>query len=115
MSWSLNQGPSFDNVNHAFQKLNGFYQRFNLQQDDPRMTPGKKQPKLKDETMKGTWSMGGRKGNRKPGKQIKYSDSIPKNQPEPIYSGFSNTRNKVTNKIKKSGGKLKKRLKKDGL
>jgi len=109
MSWCVNQGPSFDTNRHAFSKLNGFYQRFTLNQDDPRFTPGKKQGRLKAETQKGTYSLGKRKANRKPGKQIVYSDSIPKDQPKPIYSGFSNIKNKATKKIKKSGGKLKKR------
>ena len=116
MSWCMNQGPSFDTQQHAFQKLNGFYQRFNLRQDDNRMTPGKRQPKLPEETMKGTWKFS-KRGARvtTKSKQIKYSDSIPKDQPEPIYSGFGNIKNKATSKIKKSGGKLKKRLNKDGL
>jgi hypothetical protein len=99
MSWCVNQGPSFDLQRHQFGKLNGFYQRFNLTQDSNLMTPGKREKVLSNSTL--------RKG--KHGKQIKYSDSIPKAQPEPIYSGFSNTRNKVTTTIKKSGRKLKKR------
>ena len=116
MSWSMNQGPSFDTQMHAFQKLNGFYQRFNLTQDDNRMTPGKRQPKLPEETMKGTFKLSKRntRVSRK-SKQIKYSDIIPKGQPEPIYSGFGNIKNKATSKIKKSGGKLKRRYNKDGL
>lgn len=109
MSWCVNQGPSFDNQTHAFQKLNGFYQRFTLTQDDPRMTPGKPQPRLKNETTKGTFALSKKKKNRKPGKQIKYTDSIPAGQPEPLYSGFGNIKNKATKQIKKSGGKLKKR------
>ena len=48
----MNRGPSFDTQQHAFQKLNGFYQRFNLRQDDNRMTPGKRQPKLPEETIR---------------------------------------------------------------
>ena len=99
MSWCVNQGPSFDVQRHQFQKLNGFYQRFNLTQDSPLMTPGKREPHLSGSTL--------RKGKKD--KQIKYTDSIPQDQPAPIYSGFSNTRNKVNSKIKKSGGKLKRR------
>ena len=99
MSWCVNQGPSFDNQRHAYGKLNGFYQRFNLTQDSPLMTPGKREPHLSGSTL--------RKG--KQDKQIKYTDSIQQDQPEPIFSGFSNTRNKVNSKIKKSGGKLKRR------
>jgi len=86
-----------------------------LLQDDPRKTPGKRQAKLPDETQKGTFSMGKRKANRKPGKQIVYSDAIPKGQPAPVYSGFGNIKNKATSKIKKSGGKLKKRRVKDAV
>lgn len=102
MSWCVNQGPSFDTQRHQFGKLSGFYQRFNLQQDSNMMTPGKREKVLSNKTTKGS----------RPAKQpkpVKYSDSIPKLQPEPIYSGFSNTRNKVTTAIKKRGGKLKKR------
>ena len=43
MSWALNQGPSFNNILQPTQKLNGFYQRFQLRQDDNRMTPGKRE------------------------------------------------------------------------
>ncbi len=99
MSWCVNQGPSFDTQRHAYGKLNGFYQRFQLTQDSNMMTPGKREPYLSGSTL--------RKGKRD--KQIKYTDSIPQDQPEPIFSGFSNTRNKVNSKIKKSGGKLKRR------
>jgi hypothetical protein len=102
MSWCLNQGPSFDTERHQFGKLNGFYQRFNLTQDSNLMTPGKREKVLSNAKTKGS----------RPAKQpkpVKYSDSIPKTQPEPIYSGFSNTRNKVTTAIKKSGRKLKRR------
>ena len=80
------------------------------------MTPGKRQPKLPEETMKGTFKYS-KRGVRPKGKskQIKYTDSIPQGQPEPIYSGYGNIKNKASRKIKKSGGKLKKRLNKDGL
>ena len=54
-------------------------------------------------------SMKGKKGNRKGGKQVKYSDSIGKGQPEPVYSGFANIKNKATSTIRKSSGKLKTR------
>ncbi len=100
MSWALNQGASFNNVIQPTQKLNGFYQRFELRQDDNRMTPGKKEKVLKSSKL--------RKG--KSGKRVKYSDAIPENQPRPIYSGFGNVKNKATGKIKKKGGKLKKRI-----
>ena len=58
---------------------------------------------------KGTFKLKSKGGSRKVSKNIKYSDSIPKHQPEPIYSGFANIKNKATSKIKKKGGKLKKR------
>jgi len=107
MSWALNQGPSFNNVMTNRAKLNGFYQRFELRQDDNCMTPGKRQPHLPAETMKGTWKL--KKSKRKSKKPVKPADSIPNNQPIPIYSGFSNTSNKVNQSVKKQGGKLKKR------
>ena len=99
MSWALNQGPSFNNILRSTQKINGFYQRFELLQDDNRMTPGKKTKVTKADDL--------RKGSK--GKRIKYSDAIPKGQPEPIYTGFANVKNQATTKIKKKGGKLKKR------
>jgi hypothetical protein len=104
----MNQGPSFNNVLTDRRKLNGFYQRFELLQNDNRMTPGKRQPVLPAETMKGTWKL--KKSKRKPSKKVvKPSDNIPKAQPLPIYSGFSNVKNKASRKVKKQGGKLKKR------
>ena len=95
MSWCINQGPSFNDVLRDRKKLNGFYQRFELQQDDNRMTPGKRQPHLPAETMKGTFKL--KKGNRRPKKKaVQPSDNIPKTQPIPIYSGFANIKNKAS-------------------
>ncbi len=113
MSWCVNQGPSFNNKRQQYRRLNGFFQRFQLEQDDPRMTPGKRQPKLREETMKGTFKLKkAKKGTRK-SKQIKYTDAIPENQPPPVYSGFSNIKNKASAKIVKSKRpKLKRRNKK---
>ena len=99
MSWAVNQGPSFNNIMQPTKKLNGFYQRFELLQDDNRMTPGKREKVPKADSL--------RKGGKD--KRIKYSDAIPDHQPRPIYSGFSNVKNKASDKIKKKGGKLKKR------
>ena len=113
MSWCVNQGPSFNTMQPVPLKINGFYQRFQLSQDDNRMTPGKRQPKLPNETTKGTFKMKKNKRTAK-GKQIKYTDSIPTGQPQPTYSGFGNIKNKATAKITKSGAKLKKRKIKDG-
>ena len=103
MSWALNQGPSFNNQLGAPHKINGFFQRFELRQDDPRMTPGKKEVKPKRDTL--------RKGHL--GKQIKYFEAIPEHQPNPIYTGFGNVKNDITNKIRKNkkGGMKKRRLK----
>ena len=108
MSWCVNQGPSFDTQIHAFDKLNGFFQRFELRQDDNRMTPGKKQPHLKPETTKGTFKL--KPAKRRASKQVKTADAVPEHQPEPIYSGFGNIKNKATSKIKKKGvSRLKRR------
>lgn len=112
MSFYVNQGPSFNNKLSATRKLNGFFQRFELNQDDPRFTPGKRQPKLRAETMKGTHKMKKGKPRTTKNKQIKYTDAMPKDQPAPIYSGFGNIKNKATSKAKKSGGKLKRQNKK---
>jgi len=92
-------------------RLNGFYQRFELRQDDNRMTPGKRQPIPKPETMKGTFALK-KTTSRKSSKRIVYSDAIPKGQPSPTYSGFGNIKNKASTKIVKSGRKLKRRRKK---
>ena len=110
MSWACNQGPSFNNQLQTYGKLNGFYQRFNLRQDDNRMTPGKREPHLRAETTKGTFSM--KKGNRKQTKQVTPRDNIPKQQPQPIYSGFGSIKNKATDKIRKNTGKVRKRRQK---
>jgi len=107
MSWACNQGPSFNNTLQTYPKLNGFYQRFNLTQEDNRMTPGKRQPVLPQETTKGTFSL--KKANRKQTKQVTPRDNIPQQQPEPIYSGFSNIKNKATGKIRQNKGKVRKR------
>jgi hypothetical protein len=71
------------------------------------MTPGKRQPVLRAETTKGTFSL--KKVNRKQAKQVTPRDNIPQGQPQPIYSGFGNIKNEATNKIRKQGGKLRKR------
>ena len=111
MSWALNQGPSFDTTRKSPYKLNGFFQRFELLQDDNRMTPGKRQPVTKPETMKGTFALKKPSRARKD-KRIKYSDAIPAGQPTPTYSGFANIKNKATTRVVKSGRKLKRRRKK---
>ena len=70
-----------------------------ISQDDNRLTPGTRQKVYKADTL--------RKGSK--GKRVQYADSIPKNQPEPIYSGFANVKNQATRQIRKKGGKLKRR------
>ena len=89
MSWALNQGPSFNVIRpgSSYPKLSGFYQRFDLSQADPRMTPGKaaiRLPKAK-----------------KPGKAQKKVNGIPDVKPEPIYGGFANRKPKVVKKKRK--------------
>jgi len=103
----MNQGPSFDVTRKSPFKLNGFFQRFELQQNDNRMTPGKRQPILKPETMKGTFAY--KKPSRRVDKRIKYKDAIPQGQDAPIYSGFGNIKNKATTKIVKRARRLKRR------
>ena len=108
MSFYLNQGPSF-NVTRpgvSYSDLSGFSQRFMLKQDDPRMTPGKPEPHLPQETFKGTTKL--RKHNRviktRPCKSY-----MPKGNPEPIYGGFAKSKpNKASKRVvKKKMPKLK--------
>ena len=109
MTWVMNQGPSF-NVTRAcssYPKLSGFYQRFMLKQDDPRMTPGKAEPHLPQETMKGTTKM--KKSNRKAAQNLRCKDSIPVGNPEPIYGGFANIKNKASTKVVKRRKKKRKK------
>ena len=110
MSFALNQGPSFNvtRPGSSYPKLNGFYQRFMLTQDDPRFTPGKKELHLPQETMKGTTKL--KRSNRKVGEKVRCRDSVPTGNPEPIYGGFANIKNKASTKIVKA--KRKKRKKK---
>ena len=77
-----------------------------LLQTDPRMTPGKKEPHLPGETMKGSTKL--KKSNRKV-KKKPCKDYMPKGNPEPIYGGFGKSKpNKASTKVVKSKGKLKK-------
>ena len=71
MSWMLNQGPSFNVQAPNPYQLSGFGERFMLKQDDPRMTPGKPEPHLPAETMKGTFAL--KKSSRKK-KHVKCKD-----------------------------------------
>ena len=89
MSWALNQGPSFDLVRpgSSYNQLSGFSQRFLYTQDDLRRFPGKKQPTLPAETMKGTFALKkASKVRQAPAKSL----VMPKEKVEQIYSGFEN-------------------------
>ena len=108
MSWSMNAGPSFNitRPGDSYSDLSGFGQRFMLLQTDPRMTPGKKEPHLPGETMKGTTKL--KKSNRKV-KKKPCKDYMPKGNAEPIYGGFGKSKpNKASTKVVKSKRKLKK-------
>ena len=109
MSYVLNQGPSFNitRPGSSYADLSGFSQRFMLKQDDPRMTPGKPEPHLPQETYKGTTKL--RKHNRTV-KTRPCKTYMPKGNPEPIYGGFAKSKpNKASKRVvKKKGGKLKK-------
>ena len=110
MSFVMNAGPSFNiqRPGSSFAPLSGFSQRFMLRQDDPRMTPGKSEPHLKKETMKGTTAL--RKSNRTVKKKA-CKEYMPKGQPEPIYGGFAKSKpSKVMpgRVVRKKGKKLKK-------
>ena len=107
MSWSLNQGPSFNNVLQPTQKLNGFYQRFDIRSDDLRIGKSGRIPNPRQETMKGTFKL--KPSKRKQGKRVKPSEAVPDRGLQPIYGGFANIQNKATNKVQKQSGKLKKR------
>lgn len=110
MSWALNQGPSFNIVRpgSSYPKLNGFFQRFELKQDDPRFTPGKGEPHLPRETIKGTTKL--KKHNRKTKGNPPCKDSIPKGNPEPIYGGFGKSMpNYASTRVSRKKPKLKKR------
>ena len=101
----MNAGPSFNvqRPGSSYADLSGFSQRFMLRQDDPRMTPGKKEPHRPKATMKGTTKL--RKSNRSV-KNKRCKDVMPKGKPEPIYGGFGKSKpSKVTAKIQKSKGK----------
>ena len=112
MSWALNGGPSFNTTipGSSYQQLTGFTQRFMLQQDSPLLTPGKREPHLPAETMKGTFKRKG-KGVRKKPKPCR-NLIMPKASlaPEPIYGGFAKSKpNAAKKKVTKSKTKKGKR------
>jgi len=103
----LNAGPSFDVQRHQYSQLSGFSQRFMVRQDDQRWTPGKKEPHLPAETMKGTFKL--HKAKRK-AKRARCADTMPKGQPEAIYGGYDNVKAvkpKVVQKRRKKRNKKK--------
>ena len=84
----VNAGPSFDVQQHQFSsQLSGFSQRFMVRQDDQRWTPGKKEPHLPAETMKGTFKL--HKAKRT-AKRARCADTMPKGQRKAIYGGYDN-------------------------
>jgi len=72
------------------------------------MTPGKPEPHLPAETMKGTTKA--KKHNRKI-KTKPCKQHMPKGNPEPIYGGFGSSKvNKASTKVvRKKAAKLRKR------
>ena len=108
MSWAVNQGPSFNltRPGSSYNQLTGFTQRFMISQDSPLMTPGKAEPHLPAETMKGTTKY--RKANRRKKPErcknlVMPMDSL---KPEPIYGGFAKS---MPNNAKKAVPKKKRR------
>ena len=83
----VNAGPSFDTQRSAYPQLSGFSQRFMIKQDDLRWFPGKKEPHLPAETMKGTFKLA--KSNRAT-KKLRCNEQVPKGQPDAIYGGYDN-------------------------
>ena len=105
MSWSLNGGPSFNTTiaGGSYSQLTGFTQRFMLQQDSSLLTPGKREPHLPAETMKGTFKL--RKGGKKQKAPRCKNLVMPKVSlaPEPIYGGFAKSKpNHAKKKVQKS-------------
>lgn len=105
MSWSLNGGPSYNITlpGDSYSQLTGFTQRFMLTQNSRLMTPGKSEPHLPAETMKGTFKLG--KGGIKKKPERCKNLIMPKVSlaPEPIYRGFAKSMpSKAKKKVVKS-------------
>ena len=105
MSWSLNGGPSFNVIRpgSSYNQLTGFTQRFMLTQDSSLLTPGKAEPHLPAETMKGTHKR--KKGGMKKKAPRCKNLVMPKESlaPEPIYGGFASSKpSKAKKKVQKS-------------
>ena len=104
MSWSLNGGPSFNTTiaGSRYSQLTGFTQRFMLTQDSSLLTPGKREPHLPAETMKGTFKL--KKGGKKKKAPRSKNLIMPKESlaPEPIYGGFAKSKpNHAKKKVQK--------------
>ena len=111
MLWSLNGGPSFNitRPGSSYQQLTGFTQRFMLPQDSSLLTPGKAEPHLPAETVKGSTKDKRRKKMSKKGARsnnlIMPKDSL---ATEPIYGGFGKSLpNHAKKKVVKSKPKKK--------
>lgn len=91
MTYNVNLGPSMSLLLQPPRQLNGFASRFVLQQNDPRFTPGRAEPRLPSETTKGTTKT--KKSNRKAKKvnNQKLTGMIT-NKPKAIYGGFGNVK-----------------------
>ena len=95
MSWTVNQGPSFNvtRPGSSYQQLTGFTQRFMLTQDSTLLTPGKAEPHQKPETMKGTFKLRGKTKMKSKPERCK-NLVMPKAslKPEAIYGGFGSSK-----------------------
>ena len=118
MSWAVNAGPSFNvqRPGSSYQQLTGFTQRFMLTQDSTLLTPGKAEPHLKPETMKGTFKLRGKTKMKRRPERCK-NLIMPNLKVEPIYGGFGSKQGlsgflKISKK-KKAKKKAKNRKKKN--
>ena len=107
MSWAVNRGPSFrvSRDGNTYNQLTGFTQRFMLPQDSNMLTPGKAEPHLPSESVKGSTKSGRKRksGLRKKPERCKNlimpKDSLTNT---PIYSGFGTSlQNKAKKKVVK--------------
>ena len=111
MSWAINQGPSFNltRPGDSYNQLTGFGQRFMLSQASNLLTPGKKEPHLPAETVKGSTKSKRKGGMKKKPTRCKQL-IMPKESlvPEPIYGGFGKSMpNHAKKKVVKSKPKKK--------
>ena len=108
----MNKGPSFNLVRpgSSYNQLTGFSQRHMIQQDSSLLTPGKAEPHLPAETVKGSTKGSRRKGGMKK-KPARCKELIMKKDSlvaEPIYGGFGKSLpNQAKKKVVKSKPKKK--------